>query len=117
MFARPATLQRLFLVCFLLGHASRAKAFQNHSDEHKPLTLDVRLKLIVSAGRERFRPIMTYRVDMVPSGSSWYEVNNSVPGASFCRVYEHPQVIYTCEWTRGPKAPIFLLSQRKSRKR
>ena len=44
---------------------------------------------------------------MVPSGSSWYEVNNSVPGASFCRVYEHPQVIYTCEWTRGPKAPIF----------
>jgi hypothetical protein len=60
--------------------------------------LDIRLTQLVLAGRERFRSLLTYRVDMRPRGESWHEVRLQLPGATHCRVYEHPELIYTCEF-------------------
>ena len=35
---------------------------------------------------------------MHPRGGYWYEVAVLLPGAEICRIYEHPQLVYRCEW-------------------
>ncbi|MBL8175451.1 MAG: hypothetical protein JNK48_12325 [Bryobacterales bacterium] len=76
---------------------------QKDDHEHGPVTFTVLLEQLVSASRERFRPVMTYRVDMRPRGNSWYEAKYILPEAQSCRVYEHPQLRYVCEWSAKPK--------------
>ncbi len=77
---------------------------QQHDDhDHGPLTLEVLVLQLTSASRERFRPVMTYRVDMRPRGNSWYEAKYILPEAQSCRVYEQPRMRYVCEWGLKPK--------------
>lgn len=88
----------LALAGLLCGRSLRA---QGTGD--KSYSLEVLLALLVSASRERFRPIRTYRVDMRPRGGSWYHVKHSLPDAEVCRIYEYPEMIYVCEWSAKQK--------------
>lgn len=88
----------------LLLSFSLQLAGQQHDDhDHGPATVEVLVAQLISASRERFRPVMTYRVDMRPRGNSWYEAKYVLPDAQSCRVYEHPQMRYVCEWSNKPK--------------
>jgi len=33
----------------------------------------------------------------------WYEVTNALPGATSCRIFEHPTMMYVCEWRMNSK--------------
>lgn len=58
------------------------------------------LNRIVRAGRERFRPVQSFRVDIRPGDIYWYEGQVVLPGAEYCRSYEHPRLQYVCQWSR-----------------
>ncbi len=80
-----------------------AVACLGQQDHKEDVPFDILIKLITHAARERFRPIMTYRVERRPSGFSWYEAKYELPGARACRIFETPKVAFVCEWEK-PKA-------------
>lgn len=90
-------------LALLLSLAALLPGQQHDDHDHGPLTLEVLVVQLISASRERFRPVMTYRVDMRPRGNSWYEAKYVLPEAQSCRVYEQPQMRYVCEWGLTPK--------------
>ena len=57
------------------------------------------LNRIIRAARERFRPVQSFRVDIRPGDIYWYEGQVVLPGAEYCRSYEHPRLRYVCQWT------------------
>ncbi|MFN7932111.1 MAG: hypothetical protein U0R19_02215 [Bryobacteraceae bacterium] len=87
----------------LLSLAALLAAQQHDDHDHGPATPEVLVAQLISASRERFRPVMTYRVDMRPRGNSWYEAKYVLPEAQSCRVFEQPQMRYVCEWGLKPK--------------
>jgi hypothetical protein len=58
------------------------------------------LDKLIRAGRERFRPVKTYRVDIRPGPLYWYESSVMLPGVEYCRIYEHPRRECVCQWPR-----------------
>ncbi|MBI4906068.1 MAG: hypothetical protein HY820_20715 [Acidobacteria bacterium] len=80
-----------------------AAACLGQQDHREDVPFDILVKLITQAARERFRPIMTYRIERRPSGLSWYEAKYALPGARTCRIFETPKVAFICEWDK-PKA-------------
>jgi hypothetical protein len=73
-----------------------------HDDEHGPQSFKEIVQKLVRASRENLRPLKTFRVEMKPGREYWYEVEVKLPGAKTCRIYEHPQMVYRCEWNRAP---------------
>ena len=96
-------MRKLAAACFGLFSLAGSAAAQHDDHGHGPMTLPILLEQLVSASRERFRPVMTYRVDMRPRGNSWYEAKYALPEALWCRVFEHPRLRYECEWGAKPK--------------
>ena len=82
-------------------------------DDHNHLTLSFAetIQLVVRASREGFRPLKTFRIEMHPKRDYWYNVTNVLPGATQCRVFEHPQMVYRCEWTRTKESVASLAGQ------
>lgn len=80
---------------------------QAHEDEHMTLSFAETVQLIVRASREGLRPLKTFRIEMHPSRDYWYHVTNALPGASTCRIFEHPRLLYKCEWTKPAPAGEF----------
>jgi hypothetical protein len=95
----------LILIVFecLLPALSRGNQDEATGEHHNSFASV--LHRVIRASRERFRPVQTFRIDMYPSREYWYEVDTPLPGATLCRVFEHPELIYECEWTRSRKAP------------
>jgi hypothetical protein len=77
-----------------------AVAAAGHDEIHE-LSFAETVQLVVRASREGLRPLKTFRIEMHPSRDYWYNVTNVLPGASMCRIFEHPQLVYRCEWNRG----------------
>jgi hypothetical protein len=81
-----------------------------HENEHLTLSFAETVQLLVRASREGLRPLKTFRIEIHPSRDYWYNVTNALPGATTCRIFEHPRMIYKCEWTkkvRAGDAPLF----------
>jgi hypothetical protein len=93
---RAAQSSRRIVILILLSGAVASGFSQTH-DEHSPGFAPT-LRRVIRAGRERFRPIKSFRVEMRPGREYWYESEEGLPGASICRIYEHPELIYVCEW-------------------
>ena len=72
-------------------------------DEDKDESFEAVVERIVRAARENLRPLKASRIEMHPSMHYWYEVTDTIPGASMCRIYEHPRMMYKCEW-KSPAA-------------
>lgn len=70
-------------------------------DEHLQLSFAETVQLVARASREAFRPLKTFRIELHPSREYWYNVTNALPGAATCRIFEHPRLVYRCEWSRG----------------
>ena len=97
---------RLLLTAPCLWFLSLAATPNAHDDDHThDLSLKDVLHRIVRASRERFSPQKTFRVEMHPKRDYWYEVESSLPGATTCRIYEHPELIYQCEWFKDKRTP------------
>ena len=94
--------------CFLAGLLVLTAAAH---DEHLTLSFAETVQLVVRASREGFRPLKTFRIEMHPSRDYWYNVTNTLPGASQCRVFEHPQLVYRCEWARGKQTVAGIAAQ------
>src|SRR5262245_34337105 len=77
-----------------------------HDDEHGPRSLKEVVQSLIRASRENLRPLKTSRIEMHPSRDYWYEVETKLPGARTCRIYEHPQMVYRCEWNRPADVPV-----------
>jgi hypothetical protein len=82
------------------GYQGATTGEQHHDDSFESV-----LQRVIRASRERFRPVQTFRIDNYPNGDYWYEVDHPLPGATLCRVFEHPELIYQCEWIRSKKTP------------
>ena len=80
-------------------------------DEHHQLSFAETVQLVARASREGFRPLKTFRIEMHPRRDYWYNVTNALPGAGMCRIFEHPQLIYRCEWNRGKTTLSALAAQ------
>jgi hypothetical protein len=70
-------------------------------DQDEPESFQEMVQRIVRSSRENMRPLKTSRIEMRPSMDYWYEVTHVLPGARTCRVYEHPEMVYKCEWKHG----------------
>ena len=77
-----------------------AVAAAGHDELHE-LSFAETVQLVARASREGFRPLKTFRIEMHPRRDYWYNVTNVLPGASMCRIFEHPQLVYRCEWNQG----------------
>ncbi len=77
-----------------------------HDDEPGPQSFKEIVQRLVRASRENLRPVRTFRVEMHPSGDYWYEVEVKLPRAKICRIYEHPKMVYRCEWKSSSNLPI-----------
>ena len=77
-----------------------------HDDEDEPRTFKSIVQLIVRSSRENLRPLKTSRMEMRPSMHYWYEVTDVLPGAQTCRIYEHPRMVYKCDWKRSRDAAV-----------
>jgi hypothetical protein len=112
----PISRRRMVLlamtVCYcLLAALSRGNQSATTDEHHNDHSFESVLKRVIRASRERFRPVQTFRIDNYPNGDYWYEVDHPLPGATLCRVFEHPELIYQCEWTsskKTPKIPTFV---------
>jgi hypothetical protein len=80
-------------------------------DDHIVLSFAETIQLVVRASREGFRPLKTFRIEIYPKRDYWYNVTNTLPGASQCRVFEHPQLVYRCEWTRTKETVTSIAGQ------
>jgi hypothetical protein len=94
------------LLALLLTIGSAAPALSQDRHDHEKLPLNILLMLITSSARERFRPIMTYRVEMRPSRDEYYNSKYTLPEAEWCRIFEHPQLVFACEWKSDRKRAI-----------
>jgi hypothetical protein len=90
-------------VALIIGSAqTRSVALPLHDDhDHDPETFKETLHRTVRASRENLRPLKTSRIEKYPGRDYWYEVETTLPGAQICRIYEHPQMVYRCEWKRA----------------
>jgi hypothetical protein len=77
-----------------------------HDDEDKDETFEAVVQRIVRASRENLRPLKASRIEMRPSMHYWYEVTDIIPGAALCRIYEHPRMVYRCEWKSRSAGPL-----------
>jgi hypothetical protein len=89
----------------LLQSFSRGNQDAVTGDHNKNPSFESALHRVIRASRERFRPVQTFRIDNYPGRDYWYEVDTPLPGAALCRVFEHPELIYQCEWTSRKKTP------------
>ena len=78
-------------------------------DEDHVLSFAETVQLVARASREGFRPLKTFRIEMHPRRDYWYNVTNVLPGAGLCRIFEHPQLVYRCEWN-GRKTTLSALA-------
>ena len=99
-FVPPQTLIVMLALASWNPAAGSASPF--HDDEHGPQSFKEIVQKLVRASRENLRPLKTFRVEMKPGREYWYEVEVKLPGAKTCRIYEHPQMVYRCEWNRAP---------------
>ena len=91
---------RLLWIAVLCCAGPHVHGFALHgSDDREPAFRDV-VHRLVRASRENLRPIKTFRINMHPSLEYWYEVEVMLPGAKTCRIYEHPRMVYRCEWKK-----------------
>jgi hypothetical protein len=84
---------------------SRGNQSATTGQHNKNNSFESALHRVIRASRERFRPVQTFRVNMYPGRDYWYEVDTPLPGATLCRVFEHPELTYQCEWTRSKRTP------------
>jgi hypothetical protein len=102
--ARHAMLSAAALACFCAALPEAARGLSPHDGDHGGSDFGSALRRVIHAGREQFAPLKSFRVDIRPGRNSWYEVKASLPGADTCRIYEHPQPVYRCEWRRKREA-------------
>lgn len=91
----------LTLVCCMV----QPPASGFHDDDHGLESLKEVLQRIVRASRENLRPLKTSRIEIHPGDLYWYEVDTTLPGARTCRIYEHPKIVYQCEWKNSSTEP------------
>lgn len=72
-------------------------------DKHEEVPLRIQMMVVISASRERFRPLMTYRIEQRPGNSYWYETTITLEGGRYCRIYEHPSLRFVCQWDAKTK--------------
>jgi hypothetical protein len=89
------------LLAFACWNTPAGTALPLHDDEHGPQSFKEVVQRLVRASRENLRPLRTFRIERHPSADYWYEVEVKLPGAKTCRIYEHPQMVYRCEWNRA----------------
>lgn len=82
-------------------------AWAHDDHEEKDESFKGVVQLIVRASRENLRPLKTSRIEMHPSMHYWYEVSDLIPGATMCRIYEHPRMVYRCEWATKSPRPVY----------
>ena len=71
-------------------------AAHDHGDG--PASFRDTVQLILRSSRENLRPLKASRIEIHPRRDYWYEVTDVLPGARVCRIYEHPAMVYKCEW-------------------
>jgi hypothetical protein len=92
------------LVTVALACYSASMVTGFHDEEEEQQTFREVVQRLVRASRENLRPMKSFRINMHPSLEYWYEVVVMLPGAKTCRIYEHPKMVYRCEWTMPKSA-------------
>ena len=101
-----ATHALVIVLALLFWNTPAMDAFLFHDDEeHDPQSFKEVVHRLIRASRENLRPLKTFRVDMHPAGNYWYEVTVLLPGAKICRIFEHPRMVYWCEWKKANNVP------------
>jgi hypothetical protein len=79
----------------LLG--SPLRAFQGSPQEDQKLPLKTSLMQVIAGSHERFRPIMSRRIELFRD-LYWYDVKHKLEGAQICRILEYPAAVFICDW-------------------
>ncbi len=85
----------------LLSSQDTNRGQRDADRDQSDVTFEEALRLVIVAGRERFRPLKSFRVEVHPGRDYWYEVKVAFPGAEWCRIYEHPEMVYVCNWRKS----------------
>lgn len=96
----------LVVLAFVLSSVAPAGAAPLHDEDSlESGRFQEVMHRLIRASREKLRPLKTFRIDMRPGSVYWYEVDVVLPGAEKCRIYEHPEMVYRCEWKRPADVP------------
>src|SRR5262245_46680897 len=87
-------------VIFSIAFCFSGAIAQNTERELNRKQLAALLSQIVRASRYGFDTLFGARVERFPGRQSWYEAKTYLPGASYCRIDEEPDLAYRCVWER-----------------